>query len=117
MAPRPRSAAARREWMWLEWSCPPAAGLVVERELAHDRHRRERRRGGQELPRVRRFLDMTKSETQCNLAQIDDTPPPDLTVAVQDYLKAIYVLESAGERVTTSALARAWASALPRRRR
>ncbi|HEY6114131.1 MAG TPA: metal-dependent transcriptional regulator [Gaiellaceae bacterium] len=30
---------------------------------------------------------------------------PDLTVAVQDYLKAIYVLESAGERVTTSALA------------
>lgn len=33
-------------------------------------------------------------------------PAPDLTVAVQDYLKAIYVLESAGERVTTSALAR-----------
>jgi DtxR family Mn-dependent transcriptional regulator len=33
------------------------------------------------------------------------TPAPDLTVAVQDYLKAIYVLESAGERVTTSALA------------
>ena len=31
---------------------------------------------------------------------------PDLTVAAQDYLKAIYVLESAGERVTTSALAR-----------
>jgi DtxR family Mn-dependent transcriptional regulator len=30
----------------------------------------------------------------------------DLTVAVQDYLKAIYVLESSGERVTTSALAR-----------
>ena len=30
---------------------------------------------------------------------------PDLTVAVQDYLKAIYALESAGERVTTSALA------------
>ena len=29
----------------------------------------------------------------------------DLTVAVQDYLKAIYGLESAGERVTTSALA------------
>jgi DtxR family Mn-dependent transcriptional regulator len=28
-----------------------------------------------------------------------------LTVAVQDYLKAIYALESAGERVTTSALA------------
>ena len=34
------------------------------------------------------------------------TPPPDLSVAVQDYLKAIYVLEAAGERVTTSALAR-----------
>ena len=34
------------------------------------------------------------------------TAPPDLTVAVQDYLKAIYVLESSGERVTTSALAR-----------
>jgi DtxR family Mn-dependent transcriptional regulator len=33
-------------------------------------------------------------------------PAPDLTVAVQDYLKAIYVLETAGERVTTSALAR-----------
>jgi DtxR family transcriptional regulator, Mn-dependent transcriptional regulator len=31
---------------------------------------------------------------------------PDLTVAVQDYLKAIYALEAAGERVTTSALAR-----------
>jgi DtxR family Mn-dependent transcriptional regulator len=30
---------------------------------------------------------------------------PDLTVAVQDYLKAIYVLEASGERVTTSALA------------
>ncbi len=30
----------------------------------------------------------------------------DLTVAVQDYLKAIYALESTGERVTTSALAR-----------
>ena len=30
----------------------------------------------------------------------------DLSVAVQDYLKAIYALESAGERVTTSALAR-----------
>ena len=29
----------------------------------------------------------------------------DLTVAVQDYLKAIYALEAAGERVTTSALA------------
>ncbi|HEX4746225.1 MAG TPA: metal-dependent transcriptional regulator [Gaiellaceae bacterium] len=34
------------------------------------------------------------------------TQPSDLTVAVQDYLKAIYVLESSGERVTTSALAR-----------
>jgi DtxR family transcriptional regulator, Mn-dependent transcriptional regulator len=33
------------------------------------------------------------------------TQAADLTVAVQDYLKAIYVLESAGERVTTSALA------------
>jgi DtxR family Mn-dependent transcriptional regulator len=32
--------------------------------------------------------------------------PADLTVAVQDYLKAIYALESSGERVTTSALAR-----------
>jgi DtxR family Mn-dependent transcriptional regulator len=31
---------------------------------------------------------------------------PDLTVAVQDYLKAIYTLEAAGERATTSALAR-----------
>jgi DtxR family Mn-dependent transcriptional regulator len=30
----------------------------------------------------------------------------DLSVAVQDYLKAIYALESEGERVTTSALAR-----------
>ena len=34
------------------------------------------------------------------------SPSADLTVAVQDYLKAIYALESAGERVTTSALAR-----------
>jgi len=33
-------------------------------------------------------------------------PSPDLTVAAQDYLKAIYVLESSEERVTTSALAR-----------
>ncbi|HWQ24583.1 MAG TPA: metal-dependent transcriptional regulator [Gaiellaceae bacterium] len=33
------------------------------------------------------------------------TPVTELTVAVQDYLKAIYALESAGERVTTSALA------------
>ena len=31
---------------------------------------------------------------------------PDLTVAVQDYLKAIYALETEGARVTTSALAR-----------
>jgi DtxR family Mn-dependent transcriptional regulator len=31
---------------------------------------------------------------------------PDLSVAVQDYLKAIYALEAKGERVTTSALAR-----------
>jgi DtxR family Mn-dependent transcriptional regulator len=34
------------------------------------------------------------------------TPSTDLTVAVQDYLKAIYGLESSGERVTTSALAK-----------
>jgi DtxR family Mn-dependent transcriptional regulator len=34
------------------------------------------------------------------------SPSADLSVAVQDYLKAIYALESAGERVTTSALAR-----------
>ena len=34
------------------------------------------------------------------------TQTADLTVAVQDYLKAIYALDSAGERVTTSALAR-----------
>ena len=33
------------------------------------------------------------------------TQTADLTVAVQDYLKAIYALESSGERVTTSALA------------
>jgi len=33
------------------------------------------------------------------------TQTADLTVAVQDYLKAIYALEAAGERVTTSALA------------
>jgi DtxR family Mn-dependent transcriptional regulator len=33
------------------------------------------------------------------------TQTADLTVAVQDYLKAIYALESAGDRVTTSALA------------
>jgi DtxR family transcriptional regulator, Mn-dependent transcriptional regulator len=38
---------------------------------------------------------------------------PDLTVAVQDYLKAIYVLESAGERVTTSALAQRMAVSAP----
>ena len=34
-----------------------------------------------------------------------ETQTADLTVAVQDYLKAIYALETAGERVTTSALA------------
>src|ERR687891_2870831 len=34
-----------------------------------------------------------------------ETQTADLTVAVQDYLKAIYALESAGERATTSALA------------
>ena len=34
------------------------------------------------------------------------TPSTDLTVAVQDYLKAIYGLESSGARVTTSALAK-----------
>jgi DtxR family transcriptional regulator, Mn-dependent transcriptional regulator len=34
-----------------------------------------------------------------------ETQTADLTVAVQDYLKAIYALEIAGERVTTSALA------------
>ena len=33
------------------------------------------------------------------------TQSTDLTVAVQDYLKGIYALESAGERATTSALA------------
>jgi DtxR family Mn-dependent transcriptional regulator len=33
------------------------------------------------------------------------TQAPELTVAAQDYLKAIYALESEGERVTTSALA------------
>jgi DtxR family transcriptional regulator, Mn-dependent transcriptional regulator len=41
------------------------------------------------------------------------TASPDLTVAVQDYLKAIYVLESAGERVTTSALAQRMAVSAP----
>jgi DtxR family Mn-dependent transcriptional regulator len=41
------------------------------------------------------------------------TPSPDLTVAVQDYLKAIYGLETAGERVTTSALARRMAVSAP----
>jgi DtxR family Mn-dependent transcriptional regulator len=34
-----------------------------------------------------------------------ETQTADLTVAVQDYLKAIYSLEAAGERATTSALA------------
>jgi DtxR family Mn-dependent transcriptional regulator len=32
-------------------------------------------------------------------------PPKDLTSAVEDYLKAVYALESEGKRVTTSALA------------
>src|SRR5262245_40999755 len=41
------------------------------------------------------------------------TPSPDLTVAVQDYLKAIYVLETSGERVTTSALAHRMAVSAP----
>jgi len=41
------------------------------------------------------------------------TSAPDLTVAVQDYLKAIYVLESSGERVTTSALASRMAVSAP----
>ena len=51
---------------------------------------------------------MTNSESECNLSQLGcQTQAADLTVAVQDYLKAIYALESAGERVTTSALARA----------
>ena len=40
-------------------------------------------------------------------------PSSDLTVAVQDYLKAIYVLESSGERVTTSALAQRMAVSAP----
>ena len=34
-----------------------------------------------------------------------ETETADLTIAVQDYLKAIYALESSGARVTTSALA------------
>ena len=34
-----------------------------------------------------------------------ETEPGDLTIAVQDYLRAIYALESSGTRVTTSALA------------
>jgi len=37
----------------------------------------------------------------------------ELTVAVQDYLKAIYALEAAGRRVTTSALAARMAVAAP----
>jgi len=41
------------------------------------------------------------------------TQTTDLTVAVQDYLKAIYALESAGERVTTSALAGRMAVSAP----
>ena len=42
---------------------------------------------------------------------------PDLTVAVQDYLKAIYALESAGERATTSALAKRMGVSAPTRAR
>jgi DtxR family Mn-dependent transcriptional regulator len=34
-----------------------------------------------------------------------DAPPPEVSSAVQDYLKAIYALEAAGARATTSALA------------
>jgi DtxR family Mn-dependent transcriptional regulator len=34
-----------------------------------------------------------------------ETSPPELSATVQDYLKAIYALEAAGERATTSALA------------
>src|SRR5688572_8061413 len=34
-----------------------------------------------------------------------ETQTADLTVAVQDYLKAIYALEAAGQKATTSALA------------
>jgi DtxR family Mn-dependent transcriptional regulator len=41
------------------------------------------------------------------------TRPPELSVAVQDYLKAIYALESKGERVTTSALAERMAVSAP----
>ena len=41
------------------------------------------------------------------------TPTADLTVAVQDYLKAIYALEAAGERATTSALAARMAVSAP----
>jgi DtxR family Mn-dependent transcriptional regulator len=43
----------------------------------------------------------------------DDTRFADLTVAVQDYLKAIYALEASGERVTTSALAERMAVSAP----
>ena len=38
---------------------------------------------------------------------------PDLTPATQDYLKAIYALEAAGERATTSALAARMAVSAP----
>lgn len=41
------------------------------------------------------------------------TQAADLTVAVQDYLKAIYALEAAGERVTTSAIAARMAVSAP----
>src|SRR5262249_20227311 len=52
------------------------------------------------------LLVKAKSEGECNLRQPMPAPPADLTVAVQDYLKAIYAIESSGGRVTTSALAR-----------
>lgn len=41
------------------------------------------------------------------------TRPPELTVAVQDYLKAIYALETEGAPVTTSALAERMAVSPP----
>ncbi len=41
------------------------------------------------------------------------TSTPDLSVAVQDYLKAIYALASTGARVTTSALARRMSVSAP----
>jgi DtxR family Mn-dependent transcriptional regulator len=41
------------------------------------------------------------------------TATRDLTIAVQDYLKVIYALEAAGERVTTSAIAARMAVSAP----